>query len=771
MKTLRLFAILCISFTLILFTAVETSKSCGYGYEETPEITEFFNPTIIHEPEYTPFFMFHGQSKDEGLKESIHENDNIREWKSYFSNTPKEEDIQYLVYKMPLSDLKRIKEFINHSIPNDTILQNSLLHYWWKQHDSESIKYLCFAKECEPFVTNIWDWSEEDRTVRLAKNGNSMEMLIEQGKQFYSTCTSDYLKMRYGYQIVRLAHYLDKFQSCLDLYQKYVEPLTVRSIIKDWALGHKAGALWKLNSRAEAAYLYSLLFSRCPSMRDRAIQSFRIQNDSIWSACISLCKSPDEKTTLYFLRATESFSNSLEEMKEIYLLDSNSPYLNVLLTREINKIEKILVDDNILTKLESFRGVRGINDEMKTEWFLYLTQLHKFIDNCVQKGDTKNPDVWKLALGYTYHLLGDAMSANKMYNELLQHSTDDEMRNMVYLFEIISELSQLQKIDYEVEEKMYDRVVSTDNNNLLKFMINKFEKLYEKQGDTLKAFLCYNNIASVKLNPQMNQIEELLSLAKKKPLSRIEQFILLNTKRADLSNSWFEWNYENSFRNGNEGPINFLNEIKGTILFSKNKLEDALAIFRKLPPGLFEESVPDPFLSRINDCRDCDFAIDIGTHYNKLTMIQRMLELQSLLQSDPANAAEYHFQLGNAYYNLTHFGNASEKIDYHRNRDDYLFEDTNDFYDCTLALQHYVEGMNLAEDQGNNELAATCCFMAAKCEQNKYYTDKPNDQDGNIKNLSYRKYFRIMKDKYTMTSYYQEVINECEYFKSFVDKY
>ena len=85
-------------------------------------------------------------------------------------------------------------------------------------------------------------------------------------------------------------------------------------------------------------------------------------------------------------------------------------------------------------------------------------------------------------------------------------------------------------------------------------------------------------------------------------------------------------------------------------------------------------------------------------------------------------------------------------------------------FDCSNALKYYLKAMRLSNDRN---FKAMCCFMAAKCEQNKFYLKK--DRNPNI-NFIAGKYFKDLKDSYNNTDYYKEIIKECGYFRTYLAK-
>ncbi len=72
--------------------------------------------------------------------------------------------------------------------------------------------------------------------------------------------------------------------------------------------------------------------------------------------------------------------------------------------------------------------------------------------------------------------------------------------------------------------------------------------------------------------------------------------------------------------------------------------------------------------------------------------------------------------------------------------------------------------MELSNDKN---FKAQCCFMAAKCEQNKYFLKK--DRKKGVDFVA-GKYFKQLKDSYNNTDYYNEIIKECGYFRTYLAK-
>jgi len=77
-----------------------------------------------------------------------------------------------------------------------------------------------------------------------------------------------------------------------------------------------------------------------------------------------------------------------------------------------------------------------------------------------------------------------------------------------------------------------------------------------------------------------------------------------------------------------------------------------------------------------------------------------------------------------------------------------------------LAEKYYLQALNL---YSNRELKAKAAFMAAKTEQNRFYNTAKDP-----KAEPPRRYFKLLKDSFSDTQYYQEIIRECGNFRSYL---
>lgn len=229
MKTLRLCVLLSVSIVLTA-TPTNVSQSCSDGGQDLTNPFYFFDQTIIGPTPYAPlFYTPRSLYTQEWYSDSALVRENLDDWIANSENKPLPDDVRFVVYKSDTLFLARARQYLvgaRDSLSDSLRLrlqENTLIQYW-KQHKSLStLDYLLFAKACEPYVTDEsreWAWSMEpgDYERKRARSVAAMDSLIRVGTQRIQKVHSNFLKVRYGYQLVRMAHYADRYRDCTGLY-------------------------------------------------------------------------------------------------------------------------------------------------------------------------------------------------------------------------------------------------------------------------------------------------------------------------------------------------------------------------------------------------------------------------------------------------------------------------------------------------------------------------------------------------------------------------
>ncbi|WP_290660885.1 hypothetical protein [Ignavibacterium sp.] len=764
---LQILLIASISSFAFLFNS-DNSKSCGWDYDENFLRSGLFNPDILKDDSLSAFFLsprFFSEYSEESLLNP--EVENIREWKNYFNNEYSSKELKNLIYESSPNDIRILADAKlnnNPSIVPKKLAKSNIAKDFISGKYPDAFDYLIFAKECEPHVIDNRksEWDE------LMRDTLAMKDLLEKGKLYLQRTTDKFLAERYAYQVVRLAHYMKNYDLTINLFDELFEKLKSKSIIYYWALSHKAGALRSKGDLSYSSYLFSVIFDKCLSRRLIASQNFKSLDASTLHETLNYCNDNHEKTAVWFLHAY--LTNDFGSMKQIYELEPNSAYLEILLSRAIDRLENDIYE--------------YWNIDENTGWSNQFIRLdypnfYSFVSSCAKKENTLRPYFWYYAAGYLSLLRHDYVSMKENFSAVkrLLPKDDSEYNIRIKILEILARVDEQKNIDKIFETNILEELKwvrdlkKYNSDDAFIWMMKRFSEKYYKQQDTVKAILSLG----LKLNnseyPRTVSYIDFRSNPGRAPLDKIINFIEYNPNKSDFE----KYLVENFIYTTKD-----LYEIRGTLLLSKYDFENALLWnFSNIKNNL--PMLPaDPFKMNINDCHDCDAESLKTKIYTKYTFAKRMLELEKEIKTTSKNRAENYYLLANAYYNMTYFGNSWMVVDFYRSLNS--TDDDPNYLDCSKAEEYYLKAMASSKDKN---FQARCLFMAAKCEQNRFYVDKgyfqiknfnlyyPDDCEPNpqIKKENYRMYFKTLKDNYSKTEFYKQALKECKYFNYFVTNY
>ncbi len=759
-------SLLTISFIFLI--PLKTSLGCGYDDDDFYLGYRFLSQNIMEkETEFSPYllsFSDYHLPDDEASKKQ--KEANLEEWQLASCEDASLGDIEELIYSSTRDQLELLKRAAKKGgeVPQSWS-GNYFVRHLINNKCYDTFEYLHYAKKCEPHVTAGSSWEEEPIL------DDEIKELIELGNRNILRTDNQFLRMRYMYQIVRLAHYSDQFEYALELYD-FLDPKVddSESIIKWWLLGHKAGCLKRLGKNVEASYLFSKVFKNSPSKREQVYRSFYIKDDAEWKACLLMCNSDDERATLHALRAMDSHADIEEEMSQIYDLFPASEHLTPLLIREISSLEETFLGSEFRRDLQGQKPDKIAKNR--------LIKLLDFVTRALKDNKIKDVPLWTLAQGYLEYLSRDLYAANHTYKkaETLVKG-NPVLEDQLELFQLALNIHGYTRITPSIEEEISAYIKKNKFFNSVEtfphFLFDRLSYLYKKQKNTGKGFLCNFGLEDLRVNPKLRYINDLIRLAERENHNEFEEY-LLKTKLG-------------------EDYLSELYELKGTYHLSKYELAEALRAFEKVQPSRMDDEIFSPFLLPILDCIHCESPSDTTIlHLNKMELAKLLLEYEYNAKTDMDNADKYYYRLGSAFYNMSYYGHSFEVLDYNRSSDSWneTPEEHNDeseepnynpyglafgnkeYTNVTNALFFFDKCKDLTKD---DELAARASFMAAKCELAKFYQDKDSDYNywtNEIPKLpeKYRNYYDILKNKYSKTEFYQEAISECKFFAYYVEK-
>lgn len=667
---------------------------------------------------------------------------NLAAWQKYLKVPLREGSLSEVVYQFSDEDMQIIRAYVSGQSGQiaPKLANNALVKYWKQNPNLDVIDYLFFAKKCEPH--NLSKAALEWYGMRKAQDEGTMRWLADNGPKYYQSKGSDnFLKTRFAYQAIKMAHYVGDYQKAIQLYDQLVAPIFEQSqdITKYWALGHKAGALYSLGRRGEAAYWFSRVFAECPSRHTTAFQSFRVSNGAEWEDAMRLCRNNQEKANLHFMRSLKSTANGVAEMENVFRLAPDFEQLPYMLAYEIRDLERKLLDriskHNIL-----FHDQPQQFDKQPV--LKRLEALKSLALRFVNSGKVQKPELWHMGIGYMDYLMGRHDAAQKYYAQARQQNP--EQAAQIKVLELALALGRLRQVDKVAETELYQAIQATGNEDLMLLCKRIFAQHYERQGEPGKAFMSVYSFYDLKLKRPKAAIQDLLRVTSKGLHTPYEKEVILMNIYPNID-----------FQARNTSPENLIKELWATVLFSEDRLEEAQKFYQQIPKEQQYKIQADPFVLYTHDRR---YYPGHQREYTRGEVLNEILALKSARRPN----AETQLRLANAYYNLSYFGKGWLIFAYHRSGAPYNTEWHYDYTDLSLARKYYEEAIQLAERQRENEVAARAIYGLAKCEQAKLGVFAAPDY-GQL-----RRSFKDMK-LYRETEFYQQAIDECFYFQNIAD--
>ncbi|WP_435356129.1 hypothetical protein [Emticicia sp. SJ17W-69] len=719
--------------------------SNGYGRDYDNSL---FAPELIQEKKLEPFFRtptssYYGDTERiQGFYEQ-----NTTDWYNYFDKQLDTTTIKKMLYSSTLPQIDTLIFFLKN--PNiqisEHLRKNAILTYDDKDKSLDFLFYLGFALRCEIFSNHAnSNWNYEPLTF---KNNDLLLKLIKGGSRQEANVKSVFIKERYLFQVIRLLYFNEDYKGCEAFFIKNKAIFSSNSNTYYRALGYVAAALYKRKEYATSNYYYSLIFENCQLMQETALWSFHPQEEADFKLSLLLAKNNKEKSTLLFMMGY--INDEVRAIKEIASLNIDSPYLDVLLTRAINKEEERILNGSAIALVDEKLSV----DLIQT----------------IQKGllyqQNKKVAIWHLALGYLFSLSNDLKNAEIQFAQAESKSSNTLLKNSITLYRAINKIKAQTVLNEKTEIELLPAIqlILKDEADIYlrkttakQWLSSRFSMIYKKQKEYLKAE-CWETHCVKFFYEDYNNLEKTIKF--------------INTPAKN--------EYEKLLKKQYAYSEDRLLETQAIINVYDDNISEGIIKLERNPKAGNDILLGDPFLIHINDCHDCDHEAEQKEKFTILSFLKRMdnKKRESNRLTNAEEKARLLFEVANGYYNITNFGNArifyetGIAFNYDVNFDylDYQSDEERSrlnsrIYDCQLASNYYKKALVTSN---NIEFKAMCTFMLAKCEQNEFYRIRPKNYKGDFKA---GKYFAELKTNFKSTKYYQEIIHECGYFTTYLNK-
>ena len=707
---------------------------------EVSDIDSSFEPMFISED------LFYNYSHFEYYSQRFNTNI-IDEWSVYLEDRIPIKEIEYF-----LLDNNSTKE-INELYAN---VQNSnksgILNSRFSVIDSKVkgfIQFLYFAKQIE--AISLQQLDEWDIEQGMKKNFASPEIIAELENRYHIE-SDPFLKNRYWFQVAKAKYYSIDKSSIISFFDKTKETVKKNKLYYR-ALSYVAGAHYKQRNYTLSNYLYSIVYYNCKEMRSIAAYNFHPQEQSDFDSSLQLASNNNEKIALWTLYGY--YADELKAIREISKLDTKNEHIDFLLAHFINNEEKRLNSEAELKNAVEYKNV--LKENVNPEAVL-------LIDSIARQENTSRPFLWYMGAGYFQILAGNYKLADLYLEKSSKLISNKPLAvNQIRLLQLVNNILRIDSITKQHEEKLVseldwlynkcpnDSIKSFRYNHTVSWSKNYLSSLYKSQGNHV-----FSEILSPSTNYYINQnnIDKMIEYFTKKDMSSWDS-ILTGQYEFTLSDLY---DYVS---------------IKNTYIYPENL--DKAIYFMELSQHSNDTLDCDPFLGRIKDICECTEGNIPNIRFTKLDLLRRMKDLQ-LLIAKGERTYEHYLALGNEFYNITYFGNSREFyfnaiINNYGIYIDPLYKSW--LLNSSIANTYFNNALQVAN---NNEQKALCVYMMSKCERNTFYTERYYEdgylRDSYNQDTNYLAWngFVKLKNEYSHTSFYKQVIKECGYFKSYISK-
>ena len=751
----------------------------------------FFQNKVADNSAYQPFYYTNAQFLYDSNEPIDVSQVTSAEWSVFAGKSFSDKDAYDFVCRFNSKDLSSLYYHLEKNQPlkiPDSVKRNGMTNFFLQQKNLEALGYILYAKQVEPYVTGSWnDWES------VTPDNATMSSLIKNGLQLWKAAKADFIKLRYAYQIVRLAHYNKQYANCIQFYNELLKTNSTKSVLQELSLGLKAGAEYRLGMKEQAALTFSQLFASSNLKKISNYMSFnwcvnRFDEGSR-KKTLALCKDKTEKASMLSLFALGSYKNELNSIVQVSLLAPQSTMLPVLVTREINKLEEFLFTPSLLfsqgkEKVYVAYTSYAANDKFFKAWQQEAAQLQEF---CIKKAaSSETKSFWFLAASHIALLTKNYPVSKNLLEEAKKNPLNEVQKDQWFLTNLLLTINAKPLIDAGFEKELLPSIQwlekkATIDNEFAKFYRRLFADILltkyksTKNRNSFKYLLCLGVADKINQNFVKNgwgyyaqsltvlrnevrpeQIEELIKMIESKNLTAFETFLISNCR----------FNKDD------------LNDLAGTTWLRQYNFKEAEKWFKKVPAAYY---VAEPFKTFLAANPFADLLLD--THaptsedtvkYTKLLFTKKMIRLQETLEAstEKEKKALLHYELAKGFYHISYWGNSWLMVQYDWSNAEYGYvrKSAPDYYDVKKATEHYRAAFT---NTANKNFQAKCLYMAAKCEQ-KLMGPIPTDRASHRQWLTAfdkrNSYYSTMVNSFTTTPFYKEAFTTCSYLRDFIEQ-
>ncbi len=749
------------SLSLILGSGVYT-YGCADGWWSYSSISNF-TPEAFADESYKPLFFapydrfYNGGYMDNA---SMFNEDIVEEWTAYLQGKIDREDIKNYVLASTehASEIDQLYANLNRKQVKGWNLKDERVKNF--------VTFLYQAKEIEAYSNDSYSYWDYESYVANVMNEHQADKVEKEYKNLKSKDV--FYTNRMWFQVMKAKFYSTNRSSVVTFFEQTAAKQPKNTLYYR-GLSYVAGAYYQEGDYDRSNALYAEVFNGSPALRQVALYNYKPMETQRVKTVVSTI--PTKEVQAAFWAMQGYYSNAMEALKEVVAVDSKSPHANFLLTRWVNEQEASVLkfrEESFQSSKVYFESLKKKIDQPGLDW----------VKKTTQEGKVDNPALWHMASGYLAIFQGQYKEADVAFEQAKKEGKGNKLvDNQIRLFGLINQVSQIKKIDAKAEQAIladmqwiYNDIMPNSNwedpfryEYALHWIRQYLAAIYQEQGNSVMSEIVYSNLDFYgKVDHTVNMEKFLLSKNK----TNLEQLMV----------DKYEYNLSDIY------------ERRAINLFYLDKIDEAIVEMNKAEPirtissydgETYEKTykntvlLGNPFNGKIQDCNDCDHVAKQSVKYTKIDFLLKIKEMQDKIAKgdDVFNNA---LLVGNAFYNGTYYGNA---------RVFYYNALVNEYGNAiSPAERKYLLNMSQAKKYygiakkaaTTKEQKAKIAYFEAKIERNEFYAKEYQNKDyywgAGWDDPMFKKWkgFQELETLYSDTKYYQEVINECGYFRTYL---
>jgi hypothetical protein len=744
---------------LLLTAFMGRTIACGW-YDADDYFFNLFSQEIMNDPRYKPFLLTY----DRYYTNEILRNGNIEEWQRYLGLSY--EDTRYLVFESKREDLQSITKGKTASDPKLSFVTPEFA----KKH-KQALLYLAYSKYLEPYMRIIpgednnidyWDFSDDYEHHAGDLDYNKVKTVLTKSWKAESDTE---LKLRYGYQLVRLAHYTRRFEEAVQLFDTYVEPLNLHTEMYYYALSQKAGALRGMGETEQANREFVRVFANSTDLKTQAYTSMTMgwDNEISFADFVAGAADDNERNEIYLLMGYSNFNNPVNEIEKIIANNPDAIQAKVLMVRAINMLERNLLTayftDDVETSDPRYPMISKDNEETLRP---FLNQTMALSDKQCGKATEKN--FWNLASSYLHFLNKDF---DKASSALAKVNSKDELymtmvRNLTAYIDICKQPNLTAEVENTLFGKYEDLITKgydlyenqyVFNSVYPTFVERVLTNRYTLQEEFAKSFLVTQHLTEIENNPREELLDEIQSFLNKKDKTSLERYLAMRgtAEMVDFNR--------------------YIAYVKGVLRLSEGNLKAAKPLFDqqtrlKVSKRIFGHNIQVWYSGKERNIMRADYLDEfsfIHDNMNEAEVTDVLMRLQAIgEEKDGDRAAKAYYLMANFFYNVSVTGYYRHYLRFDNNNgfsySKFSLDDDTYLNTLYLSEQYLEKAKKYAKD---DELKAHIVFAQAKNAQQDL------EREGN-------RYLKSVSDplwnefeRYKQTDYYTTVYSNCVYYSDY----